>query len=464
MSYFGQQRVSSHRAMGMPSAARSRRTFLRTAVLAGALHVLPTPRAARATSNEVEANFLQYHARLQALLAERQIAEEQLAISVAAERGALGQFAGIEGTLRRLVTTQFDLTQHLPILGTQIAEMETRLGVFDHALGQDVDTWQALFGGAAEEWATDTVDLRTALAGERQQLETRLAAARRSQAATVDRLGQANTEIAAWSREADATARRVGSARERAFQASAQLAKLQESGEKLAGEAYALWEAIHGSSGVSAVSPSLLAAAETELSAPAPETGGDQTKEPPTGPSLVVWPEGPPPRYVPPRGPMAGPLIAAGPLAIDAARLRAMSDLDEAALTWALPVAGPITTAYGASTPYSSTHWGIDIGARLYTPVVAAAPGRVEYAGLATTSVPGATYGMVVLLRHGKHLRSLYAHLDAQAYGPAVRPGDEVESGTVIGFIGLTGYSTGPHLHFEARLDNRPFDPRLLTG
>jgi murein DD-endopeptidase MepM/ murein hydrolase activator NlpD len=70
---------------------------------------------------------------------------------------------------------------------------------------------------------------------------------------------------------------------------------------------------------------------------------------------------------------------------------------------------------------------------------------------------------MVVAIRHDELLTSLYAHLDDRAFGGLVQPGDTVTQGQVIGYVGLTGNTTGPHVHFEARLDGRPFDPLLLV-
>jgi murein DD-endopeptidase MepM/ murein hydrolase activator NlpD len=129
-----------------------------------------------------------------------------------------------------------------------------------------------------------------------------------------------------------------------------------------------------------------------------------------------------------------------------------------------LPVNGSVTTPFGDATPYQAAHWAIDYGTRLYEPVRAAADGVVEFAGLAVADNRLASYGMVVVIRHGERLTSLYAHLDDRAFGASVQPGDAVKQGQVIGYVGLTGNSTGPHLHFETRLDTQPFDPLLLVG
>jgi murein DD-endopeptidase MepM/ murein hydrolase activator NlpD len=87
-------------------------------------------------------------------------------------------------------------------------------------------------------------------------------------------------------------------------------------------------------------------------------------------------------------------------------------------------------------------HAGTDLGAPLGTPVVAAAFGQV----LTADFLGG--YGLTVVLQHEQGTdESLYAHL-SEIF---VQPGDQVEQGTVIGRVGSTGNSTGPHLHFEWR-------------
>ena len=111
-----------------------------------------------------------------------------------------------------------------------------------------------------------------------------------------------------------------------------------------------------------------------------------------------------------------------------------------------LAIPAPITSAYGWRIhPISGTrrfHEGTDIGAPLGTPVVAALAGRVLHADWL------GGYGITAILQHkdGK-AETLYGHMSKLA----VRAGDWVEQGDVIGLVGSTGFSTGPHLHFEAR-------------
>lgn len=67
-------------------------------------------------------------------------------------------------------------------------------------------------------------------------------------------------------------------------------------------------------------------------------------------------------------------------------------------------------------------------------------------------------YGNYVIVQHAAGLRTLYAHLLASV----VKPGETVRQGQVLGFVGSTGNSTGPHTHFEARVENTAIDPLVL--
>ena len=72
-----------------------------------------------------------------------------------------------------------------------------------------------------------------------------------------------------------------------------------------------------------------------------------------------------------------------------------------------------------------------------------------------TSYIPGYSYGMYVVVDHGGVYTSTYAHMSAVN----VYVGQEVAQGDVLGCVGNTGYSTGPHLHFEIRLNGEPQDP-----
>ncbi len=110
-----------------------------------------------------------------------------------------------------------------------------------------------------------------------------------------------------------------------------------------------------------------------------------------------------------------------------------------------LSVPSPITSIFGWRThPITGDrrfHSGTDIGAAMGTPVLAAYTGQIEVADF----VGG--YGLTVIVNHNSAVQTLYGHM-SQVY---VQPGQWVQQGTVIGLVGSTGNSTGPHLHFEVR-------------
>ncbi len=94
-------------------------------------------------------------------------------------------------------------------------------------------------------------------------------------------------------------------------------------------------------------------------------------------------------------------------------------------------------------------HEGIDIGVDSGTPVHAAAAGTVVYAGWMSG------YGNIVVLDHGNGLSTAYAHNTSLSVGL----GATVGKGAVIALSGSTGHSTGPHVHFEVRVNGAPVDP-----
>jgi murein DD-endopeptidase MepM/ murein hydrolase activator NlpD len=122
----------------------------------------------------------------------------------------------------------------------------------------------------------------------------------------------------------------------------------------------------------------------------------------------------------------------------------------------AIPIPGaPITSTFGMRfdpiLETNSMHTGVDFGAAMGTPIHAAADGVVVFAG-----VRGG-YGNCTIIDHGNSLATLYGH--QSVIGVSV--GQKVKKGQVIGKVGSTGMSTGPHLHFEVRVNGNPVNPLL---
>ena len=119
-------------------------------------------------------------------------------------------------------------------------------------------------------------------------------------------------------------------------------------------------------------------------------------------------------------------------------------------LVW--PVSGPVTSGFGWR--WGRMHEGIDIGVPTGTPVVAAAAGQVIHAGWL------GGYGNLVVIDHGGGLATAYGHNSSIVVGH----GSSVEQGQVIAHAGSTGNSTGPHVHFEVRVNGSPVDPLGYLG
>ncbi|MEY4323715.1 MAG: hypothetical protein RL410_1496 [Actinomycetota bacterium] len=103
---------------------------------------------------------------------------------------------------------------------------------------------------------------------------------------------------------------------------------------------------------------------------------------------------------------------------------------------------------------YRRCHAGIDFGAKYGTPIKAAADGVVA----STAYMSG--YGKATLIAHGKGVTSFYAHQSRQV----VKKGQTVKKGQLIGYVGSTGWSTGPHLHFEVRVNGVAYNPLGWLG
>lgn len=115
----------------------------------------------------------------------------------------------------------------------------------------------------------------------------------------------------------------------------------------------------------------------------------------------------------------------------------------------------PLATTLGMSQPFHALHPGVDLRAPRGTAVYAIDEGVVVEVEEILIG-----YGHFVRIAHQGTLSSLYAHLDKVA----VKPGDKVARGTQIGTVGVTGWSTGPHLHFEIHQGEKAVNPTAYIG
>ena len=117
------------------------------------------------------------------------------------------------------------------------------------------------------------------------------------------------------------------------------------------------------------------------------------------------------------------------------------------------PVMGRVTSSFGERIdPFNGEgafHTGVDISCDYGAPVIAPADAVVGYADFMNG------YGRAIILEHGHGLSTLYGHLSSFA----VVTGQEIHRGDIIGYIGDSGRSTGPHLHYEVRINNVPVNP-----
>ena len=113
------------------------------------------------------------------------------------------------------------------------------------------------------------------------------------------------------------------------------------------------------------------------------------------------------------------------------------------------PAAGYVSSPYGLRFNGTEFHQGIDIAADMGTPIVATADGVVTAAGW------NGGYGNMVDVDHGGGIVTRYGHASALA----VTVGQQVRRGEVIAYVGSTGHSTGPHVHYEVRVDGQPVNP-----
>jgi murein DD-endopeptidase MepM/ murein hydrolase activator NlpD len=125
-------------------------------------------------------------------------------------------------------------------------------------------------------------------------------------------------------------------------------------------------------------------------------------------------------------------------------------------LTTTWPVQGEITNEFGDTLlPFYLFHSGIDIAGKRGDPVTPFMPGKVIYQGEIFWG-----FGKHIIIDHGDNITSIYGHLDTIK----VKDNQEVKPGDVIGTEGSTGWSTGPHLHFQINVFGIPINPRLFLN
>ncbi len=153
-------------------------------------------------------------------------------------------------------------------------------------------------------------------------------------------------------------------------------------------------------------------------------------------------------RIVAPPRPTIRPTATAAPASVATPQSAAAA---ASAFNFIWPTRDIITSYFGPSHPL-----GIDIRAPVGTPIKAAADGTVIFVG----GPRCCSYGLHVEVKHDGGFTTLYAHLRDFA----VETGDEVKAGTVLGFAGLTGRTTGPHLHFEIELNGVRRNPMIYLS
>ena len=126
-------------------------------------------------------------------------------------------------------------------------------------------------------------------------------------------------------------------------------------------------------------------------------------------------------------------------------------------LAFVFPVMGPrMSSDYGIRKhpikKVTRHHHGMDLAAPLGAPIRAISDGQVMYAD------PHGGYGQLIAIKHKDGFSSHYGHCESMT----VTPGERVKAGQIIGTVGSSGISTGPHLHFEIRYQGEPRDPETL--
>ncbi len=153
-------------------------------------------------------------------------------------------------------------------------------------------------------------------------------------------------------------------------------------------------------------------------------------------------------------------------LVAERARLGSIPSIYNGTLIW--PMSGRITQEFGCTGfrweprrgRCAHFHSGVDVAAPLYTPIKAAGAGVVVFAG--ANPFDRAPKAWIVVIAHSSELLTWYAHVDNRSHKPIVKAGDHVDTGQVIAYEGLTGRTTGPHLHWMVEFKNNFANPRLF--
>ena len=138
---------------------------------------------------------------------------------------------------------------------------------------------------------------------------------------------------------------------------------------------------------------------------------------------------------------------------VDRSHLGSSVDPQSTGFLWPVPASRRISSEYGAR--WGRQHEGIDIAAPIGSDILAIDDGVVMYSG---QEIGG--YGNLVVLAHRKGYFSIYAH----ALKNFVSKGQRVHRGQVVALVGMTGRSTGPHLHFEVRRNSAAYDPEEFVS
>lgn len=131
---------------------------------------------------------------------------------------------------------------------------------------------------------------------------------------------------------------------------------------------------------------------------------------------------------------------------------RSTTSAKKLGISFVKPTSGVVTSRFGSR--WGSTHTGIDIGAPTGTSIKAAAGGTVIFSGWK------GTLGKLIVVSHGNGVQTYYAHCSSLL----VSSGQTVSAGQLIAKVGSTGRSTGPHLHFEIRLNGSAINPQSYIG